>query len=284
LYWQLQTSGPRTDVSECSLSHDNWPTPTVAEAGKIQNTAGYGQRGLSNHPAIVGPHTRPPLKKSRRGEANWPTPNARVSQDGEGLETWDRRRESLKARGINGNGAGTPLTIAVQMWPTPTVAIAKGGQTSRGGARKGEMLLGGLAAQNWPTPTSRDIFWISGPGRQERRDYPTDTLPNAVFVTEGGSWPTPTVQMQRAGDLTVQSASKELTRSLDRNGAPSSITSAVLGIDSRWPNGQAAQQSPSSTGSTRARLNSQWVAQLMGFPPDWCSVPDWRPSKGTATR
>jgi hypothetical protein len=53
-----------------------------------------------------------------------PTPTAIVANDGEGTETWLARRERVKARGINGNGMGMPLTIAVQLLPTPTVQDA----------------------------------------------------------------------------------------------------------------------------------------------------------------
>ena len=56
----------------------------------------------------------------------WPTPNALVSNDGETPESWERRRDKLKALGINGNGIGTPLTIAATMWPTPAARDFKG--------------------------------------------------------------------------------------------------------------------------------------------------------------
>ena len=56
----------------------------------------------------------------------WPTPNASVAQDGEGLETWERRRRIAQAKHQNGNGFGTPLTIAVQLWPTPAARDVKG--------------------------------------------------------------------------------------------------------------------------------------------------------------
>jgi hypothetical protein len=42
----------------------NWPTPTTAEAGKISNQPNYGQKGLSNHPAIVGKPKRARAKKN----------------------------------------------------------------------------------------------------------------------------------------------------------------------------------------------------------------------------
>ena len=41
-----------------------------------------------------------------------------MANDGEGPETWLARREEVKARGINGNGMGMPLAIAVQLLPT----------------------------------------------------------------------------------------------------------------------------------------------------------------------
>lgn len=52
----------------------------------------------------------------------WPTPAASIPQDGEGPETWLARRELLKAKCSNGNGAGMPLSIAVQLFPTPRAA------------------------------------------------------------------------------------------------------------------------------------------------------------------
>lgn len=46
---------------------------------------------------------------------------------------------------VNGRGEAL-LPGAVNLLPTPNVAMAEGGQTSRSGARKGEPLLGGIAA------------------------------------------------------------------------------------------------------------------------------------------
>lgn len=51
-----------------------------------------------------------------------PTPNASVSQDGEKPETFFARAEALKVKHGNGNGVGTPLTIAVQLLPTPSAS------------------------------------------------------------------------------------------------------------------------------------------------------------------
>jgi hypothetical protein len=63
----------------------------------------------------------PPLVPHTGATASglWPTPDASVAQYGEKPQTWLERRERVKLTAKNGNGMGMPLTIAVQMWPTP---------------------------------------------------------------------------------------------------------------------------------------------------------------------
>ena len=51
-------------------TEQTWPTPTAMEAGKIGNRANYGQKGLSNHPAIVGLPDREKMKKSENDGNN----------------------------------------------------------------------------------------------------------------------------------------------------------------------------------------------------------------------
>jgi hypothetical protein len=46
----------------------------------------------------------------------WPSPDANVFQDGETPETFLARQELIKAEKINGNGMGTPLAMAAQIW------------------------------------------------------------------------------------------------------------------------------------------------------------------------
>lgn len=68
--------------------------------------------------------------------------------DGEGADMWLARRERVKLAANNGNGMGMPLTIAVQLLPTPSVADTQGGRKSRSGERNGELLLNGIAHAN----------------------------------------------------------------------------------------------------------------------------------------
>jgi hypothetical protein len=54
-------------------------------------------------------------------DALLPTPVASMVNDGEQPETWLARQARHRARGINGNGMGMPLTIAVRLLPgSPT--------------------------------------------------------------------------------------------------------------------------------------------------------------------
>lgn len=46
-----------------------------------------------------------------------PTPTASNPNDGEDLGSWEARRQRNLAKGINGNGQGKPLSIAVRMLP-----------------------------------------------------------------------------------------------------------------------------------------------------------------------
>lgn len=49
----------------------------------------------------------------------WPTPSAGLFNETEDLGNWLERRERVKATAKNGNGFGTPLGVAVRLWPTP---------------------------------------------------------------------------------------------------------------------------------------------------------------------
>jgi hypothetical protein len=76
--------------------------------------------------------------------------------DGESLESWRARAETLKAKGYNGNGAGMPIAIAAQMagWPSPMAGTpAQNGYNEAGNndsSRRTVDLVG------WPTPCQQD--------------------------------------------------------------------------------------------------------------------------------
>jgi hypothetical protein len=123
------TSAPRITGSGSS-SRRSLKTPT----------ANLGSGSGSHHPVLRkqgghGPtladeveHTIPGLERDQPSLANLPsavlpTPNASNVNDGEDVENWLGRRERIRAKGINGNGMGMPLSIAAQILgtggPTP---------------------------------------------------------------------------------------------------------------------------------------------------------------------
>lgn len=132
---------------------DNWRTPNCTDSkdgtrtGQGQVQLCYQVRELFPTPTANGNHNRKGVSQKAgdglaTAAASWPTPKAS-----------DGPKGGPNQRGSKGDLA---LPAAVQEWATPTASIATGGQTSRGGARKEELLLSGQAAQNWGTPSAHD--------------------------------------------------------------------------------------------------------------------------------
>lgn len=95
---------------------NGWPTPA----------AGNYRSGIPNRADRPGYQNDLPDVVAKVA-LMWPTPDAAVMNDGETLATFDARRDRLKATHLNGNGAGTPLAVEIQRWPTPTVRDWKDG-------------------------------------------------------------------------------------------------------------------------------------------------------------
>lgn len=164
----------------------------------------------------------------------WPTPTAGHQNDGESLETWEARREVLKARGINGNGCGTPLGVAVRLWPTASATDHEG--SSKIGQRRGQL----SEAILWPTPTRED--GEGGAGHPKKKQG----SPN--LRTMVAAWPTPC-----AGDA-------KATRNSTANRSPTAKAAHPGNTlhDAAAPNME--------------KLNPEWVGMLMGFPVGWTDI------------
>jgi len=65
-----------------------------------------------------------------------PTPAAGNFNDGESLESREARRQANLAKGINGNGQGTPLAVALALLKTPTAQLAVNGGSQHPDKRK----------------------------------------------------------------------------------------------------------------------------------------------------
>lgn len=118
------------------LFSETWPTSGTTRAGSFYARPMWAH--LTHEPASSSsPGLLPtpnaadgmggPGHQGRAGGLNLrtaaaellPTPAASVANDGEDTENWLARRDRVKATGVNGNGMGMPLTIAVQLLPTP---------------------------------------------------------------------------------------------------------------------------------------------------------------------
>lgn len=108
-----------------------------------------------------------------------PTPAASVANDGEGTETWLARRERVKLTAANGNGMGMPLTIAVQMLPTPRATDGiKGGPNQRGSS--GDLML----------PSA--VIQLTKEEQRDENTGPSEVLPSVWRANgeEAIQWPT----------------------------------------------------------------------------------------------
>jgi len=142
----------------------------------------------------------------------------------------------------NCEGKDLPKDASLASWPTPNTM--EGGQTSRGGKRKGELLTGGLVG--WPTPCTQD-----GPNGGPSQG--TDRLPGAVSLT---SWPTASARDWKD------------TPGMSETGTnPDGSTRSRLDQLPRVA-GLTAIGSPAAT-EKPGQLNPAHSRWLMGYPAEW---------------
>lgn len=174
----------------------------------------------------------------------WPTASANLFEGDP--RVFEARRKRLKAQGVNGNGAGTPLAMAVKLWPTPAARDFKGAN-------------GADHLQN-------------GTGRLH-----LDQLPNFVAHL----WQTQSVADTTGGRMTPRVTTGAYTRD---GGDPEkerltlegqAIASSLQGPTTETPGLPSSTQPRTS----RPQLNPIFVEWLMGWPIGWtafgCSETGW---------
>jgi hypothetical protein len=154
--------------------------------------------------------------------------------------------QPMSERHTSGNGSGS--------WPTPTVDDANNVTRTSGSQQSlaRDTFQWATPAASWPTPAARDWKGESGAGRQERRDDPTDTLPNAAR-----QWATPTANEDAAG---VSTGMQEM------------LTHQAKWFDGGMPSQSEAQTTLSDLSPVkqrRAGLNPRFGLWLMGYPAGW---------------
>lgn len=271
--YELQSSGPAISESECSSSQPGWPTAVSTDwKQSTPRTAREGNAAIDN---------------LSRATATWPTASASmIANDGETPESWKARQQRNIEKHYNGNGMGTPLTIAVSTWPTPTEDNAN----NAGGPSRQKNTYRDLTVDvaNWATPQAHD----SSAGNPERVGR---------FGTEHGGrnladdvtlWQTPAADSfrSRGGELVNEMGLDQQARFFP---TPASR-------DYRTPNKQSYQErsgtkkgeqlqnfvahslpapaihaGPTSCANgptSRRRLNPRFVEWLMGFPVTWTEL------------
>lgn len=114
--------GHHLNLVEQAATPKLWPAPMAEYSGRTEDRW-----------QVFEGEKRGGAMDLQRAAKLWPTPNAGNFNDGESLETWETRREANKAKGINGNGQGTPLAIAAKLWPAPQTHDAAKGNPERVG-------------------------------------------------------------------------------------------------------------------------------------------------------
>ena len=170
------------------------------------------------------------------GCTGWPTCSARDWKDTPGMSETGVNPDGTERKRLD----MLPRVAQLASWPTPNTM--EGGQTSRGGKRRGEPLMGGLVG--WATPRATDA--------KCGHDY-TENCEGKDLAKDASlcGWATP-----RAED--AESAGMRHSR-----GVADTLSAQA---------GQDASRSNAETGRPAGfRLNPRFSLWLMGFPAAWAS-------------
>lgn len=226
--WARTPLEHRTSGTGSSFSRGLYPTPSATPYGSQQNGIN-GKGGENERPSAGTPSLETWAAKF------WPTATAMDSQSS-GAAAYSTE---------SGRHAGTTLTDAVGMWPTPTTAH-HGGAAHIGG----NLTMQG-AVTAWATPRATDGTKSAGEGKAIQG--------TPGLVTQSRAWATP-----NANDHKGSSKPGQRRRQLSEQ------TETTLGFSRLAPAIViSGDESSESVPTSRPRLNPAFVEWLMGWPSGW---------------
>jgi len=220
-------SSPECASSRMSRDTSRWDSPASSAIWKNWVTRCRGEYSARLNAV---------RRTSESGSSSWPTVTA--NEDSYRIGGDSQQSKCLSAMARRGEMYGPPAPVnpsthgsRPESWATPEGMAV--GKTSRGGNRKGELLLTGQV-KAWATPQSRDFR--SAEGNQDRWDNP-----------------------ERSRNLNDQMKAWATPRTGIRGETHYSYDRGKSNIEE--------QAGASVTGG--GKLNPRWVETLMGLPVGW---------------
>ena len=224
------------------------------------------------------------------GTPGLPTPSACVANDGERVTSWMDRRERVKLTAKNGNGMGMPLTIAVQLLPTPVAQTGKGGPKGLDGGSGARQMLadaGFPRAAGAPTqlPTPRTCSAMAA-RLNTTGNLEGERFPNLETVIAREMLPTPSAGEAKQSGNVENWQRRQLKHAATGQDLQMPLAVAVKLLPTPTTNDSKNASLPPSqaerdglagamlrddsipTGAA-TYLNPSFVEEMMGFPVGW---------------
>ena len=240
-----------------TLYSETWP-----RAGMMRNGTSYRLQPLAPRTSGKGSGLWPTPR------TQWPTPTTDSAQD----------RQKKYAQG------GTPLTMAVKMWPTPRANDNDQGYRGEGsswkGQARGETLHNAVKRDLWPTPRAADFKGAVNPSETTARRVETGEANLPEAVVESQRWQTPV-----ADDAVEQKDGKYNSRGEPKLSAQVKMWATPCAVSWKGCGQHGSKSHTADVAKSRLKgqvmepgntgqLNPTWVEWLMGYPLGFTDLED----------
>jgi DNA (cytosine-5)-methyltransferase 1 len=265
-----QTAIPARASKTRHLARRTRRVPTQPRSGMTRNGQAYALPTPGRRTGATGSSSSATSQRPGPGLRLLPTPVAGVFNDGESVTSWLARRDRQKILGRNGNGIGTPLSVAIALLPAP---LAHDGAAERARQLGGQRPSGAKRQVGLPEVIAHHLTGPAMPAAARERLLPTPdtgTSPRG-HGRRGGR---PGNGHQSGKDLDAAA------RTLTPGPAPGTSTTPVAWREyepaiRRWEQilGQSAPPPAEPGPAGRARLSAAFAEWMMGIPGLVTGVP-----------